>query len=73
MLTPEQAAAFVNAQSVAALADIEGMKIVNADYAAFGHPPCYHQSDFEAITDKYGLGYNTIMQLFNDANEAANV
>lgn len=67
-MTPEQAAAFIHAQSVAATAEIEGMKAENAMRALNGDSPAYGYAQFSDIEGRYGLGHNTVCRLFEDAN-----
>jgi len=56
-----QKAAFVFAQAVAAMAEIEGMKAANASQAMKNDFPLYDEKKFMAVIDEYGLGYNTLM------------
>lgn len=67
-MTPEQAAAFVNAQAVAAMAEIQGMVAENQQSVLCGRSVVYGEDAFAAIEGKYGLGHNTICLLFQSVN-----
>lgn len=67
-MTPEQAAAFVNAQAVAAVAEVQGMVAENQHRMACGNSIAYGEEAFAEIEGKYGLGHNTVCRLFADAN-----
>lgn len=67
-MTPEQAAAFIHAQSVCAMAAIQGMIAENQHRVACGHSVAYGEDAFSAIPDQYGIGHNTVCTLFEDAN-----
>ncbi len=60
-MTPEQQASHVMAQSVAALAEIEGMKAENMQREVLGQSMAYDESSFLAVIKRYGLDHNTIM------------
>ncbi len=49
------------AQSVAAMAEIEAMKIENKRSEMKGEFPQYGKVEFLAVIDKYGLGHNTLL------------
>lgn len=72
-MTPEQAAAFVIAQAVSALAELEAMKQANAEWAHVrdanlpsGAP--YNETDFRTLDRRYCIGHNAVLQCFQDAN-----
>ena len=65
-MTPEQKAAYVYSQAVAAQAAIEGMKIENAARAMNGYAPAYPEPEFAKVITEFGLDHNTIMALFHD-------
>lgn len=60
-MTPEQGAAYVFAQSVAALAEIEAMKAANAHREMQGYSQAYDEGSFFAVIEKYGLHHNAIL------------
>lgn len=65
-MTPEQQAAYVFAQSAAAIAEIEAMKAANEARAASGDSPAYGEDAFRDLIDKYGLHHNAVIGLFVD-------
>lgn len=64
-MTPEQKAAYVQAQTMAAYAEIEGMKAVNIERQDHGHSLAYSEGAFLEVIEKYGLHHNTLMTLFH--------
>jgi hypothetical protein len=64
-MTPEQAAAFVISQSACALAEIAAMQARNARYT--GTDKYHEPKDFESVIDRYGIGHNAVLQIFQDA------
>jgi hypothetical protein len=70
-MTPEQAAAYVHAQSVAALAEIEAMKAANQHREMQGYTQAYGEEAFLEVVDKYRIGHNAVVETFNEANELA--
>jgi len=65
-MTPEQKAAYVMAQSVAAMATIEGMKAENRKREARGDTLAWNKESFDSVIENYGLGHNQLMGLFRD-------
>lgn len=65
-MTPEQKAAYVFAQSVCAIAEIEGMRIANREREAHGHAFAYDEKAFLDVPNKYGIHHNTLMGLFHE-------
>ena len=65
-MTPEQKAAFINAQAVAATAEIEGMKAANYMSEINENIHEFRQEDFMAVINKYGIGANFISIFFNN-------
>ena len=65
-MAPEQKAAYVFAQSVAAMAEIEGMKALNTERERNGYALAYSEEAFLAVPTKYGLHHNELIQLFNE-------
>lgn len=64
-MTPEQQAAYVQAQAVCALAEIEAMRAENTQRAQRGEPITHRAKDFEAIPAAYGITRNQIVELFH--------
>jgi hypothetical protein len=54
--------AFIQAQTVCAIADIEAMKATNRRRRLEGGPDYYKAADFRAVPDKFGLGHNAVIQ-----------
>lgn len=65
-MNPEQAAAFVIAQSACAMAEIAAMQARNARYT--GAEKYHDPHEFEAVIDKYCIGHNAVLTLFQEAN-----
>ena len=63
-MTPEQRAAYVYAQSVCALAEVEGMKAENMQRDALGQSMAYAEEAFIAVIEKYGIHHNSVLTLF---------
>ena len=64
-MTDEQKAAYVHAQSVAAMAEIEGMKALNRQQELMGFTDAlYLTAEFEAVTEKYELYPNQLIAFF---------
>jgi hypothetical protein len=66
-MTPEQSAAFINSQTACALIEMQGMVAMNVtaskNHRGYSHfVPPYSQSNFLELIDKYGLGYNTVVE-----------
>jgi len=64
-MTDEQKAAYVMAQSVAAMAEIEAMKAFNYERAAHGYSPGYGEEAFLDVIEKYGLHHNVLLEFFS--------
>lgn len=66
-MTPEQKAAFVNAQTALLLAEIEGMKAENRHRIDCGHSIAHGDDEFAALIKSYEhLGYNNLIEFFAD-------
>ena len=63
-MTEEQKAAYVFAQSVAALAEIIGMLAATQVRTYKGLAPVYNENAFRDVVDKYGLDHNTLISFF---------
>ena len=63
----DQKVAYIQAQSVCALAELEMMKAQNHWCDQYDHiPRQYDADDFERIPEKYGLHHNQILTLFGE-------
>lgn len=65
-MTPEQKAAFVMAQAVAALARIESMKAENWMREMKGHTIAYGEAEFANVENEYMIGHNAVINFFRD-------
>ena len=65
-MTPEQSAAYVQAQSVAALATIEAMKVENEIRRIDNEYPQYNYHDFMSVIERYGLHHNAVVTTFGN-------
>lgn len=68
-MTPEQAAAFVTSQAAAAVVEASAMQAENSKWTVLGQGPAYGYDQFKGLIEKYGLGCNTVLQLFQDVNQ----
>lgn len=66
-MTPEQKAAFVMAQSTAALIEALGMMSLNMQRAQRGETIAYEERSFEQLIEQYGLGHNTLVGFLVDS------
>lgn len=64
-MTPEQRAAYVFAQSVCAMAEIEGMKASNTERESKGYTIAYDEDAFVRVIEKYGIHANATLNLFH--------
>ncbi len=65
-MTPEQKAAYVFAQSTAAMIELQSMLRANADRERDDLAPAYSADMIYEVIDNYGLGHNDVMGLFNE-------
>lgn len=63
-MTPEQKAAYVFAQTVSAMAEIEAMKALNTERERNGHALAYSEEAFLQVIDRYGISHNQVIALF---------
>lgn len=63
-MTPEQKAAYVIAQSVCAMAEIESMKALNTYRQMRDETIAYDEEAFLTVIDKYGISHNAVLTLF---------
>ena len=64
-MTDEQKAAYVFAQAVAALSEVEGMKAENMQREVLGQAMAYRRIDFQGVIEEYGLHNNGLLTLFH--------
>lgn len=67
-MTPEQVAAYVNAQATAAHIEAAGMLAENQERAIYNRPPAFTQDSFLLLLDRYQLHHNSIMSMYREAN-----
>ena len=65
-MTKEQKVAYVFAQSVCALAEIEGMKAENKERESHGYALVYSEEAFFEVPNKYGIHHNAVIGLFHE-------
>jgi hypothetical protein len=65
-MTPEQKAAYIIAQAICALAEIEGMKTTNRMRERRGETIAYSEEEFFSVSEKYNLHHNAVTGLFQD-------
>ena len=65
-MTPEQKAAYIHAQSVAAQAQIEAMKALNYDWESLDKGQAYDMDDFMEVITSYGLNHNALIEFFKE-------
>ena len=65
-MTPEQQAAFINAQTAAALAEIAGMQAENSFRMMTDETISYDYEAFAAVIDRYGISHNAVCNFFTD-------
>ena len=63
-MTDAQKAAKVFAQAVAALAEIEAMRVANHEREANGEAYAYDEAAFREVPERYGIDHNAIMATF---------
>lgn len=67
-MTPEQTAAFIQSQTACAMAEIEAMKAENTMRALQDFSPAYNETSFRAVPDEFGIGHNSVVEIFRAAN-----
>ncbi len=70
-MTPEQTAAYINAQTTLCQIELAGMLAENQYRTSCGRSIAYGEDGFQALYEKYTsvLGHNSLMTLFNGASE----
>lgn len=67
-MTPEQAAAFINAQTVCAHSELAAMQEANHARAQMGEAHAYDEAAFRAVQDQFCIGHNAVLGLFREIN-----
>lgn len=67
-MTPDQAAAYIHAQAVAAQAEILGMHWQNVKREHSMKEPAYNEAHFKEVIEKYGIHHNAILTTFENAS-----
>lgn len=65
-MTPEQKAAFINAQSACALCERAAMTWQNNADVTAKKPLTFSGEDFMGLIDKYQIGHNSVVLFFHD-------
>lgn len=65
-MTEEQKAAYVFAQAIAALVELESMKAANLMREMQGKSIAYGEEEFLALIEKWGIHNNAMISLFHD-------
>ena len=65
-MTPEQKAAFINAQAALTQAKIFGMVSANMTCASQFKPPRYSEKDFQEASNDAVLGWNAVILFFQE-------
>jgi len=65
-MTPEQKASYIQAQTVCALAEIEGMKAANEERKVNGLSLAYDEKSFIDIPIYYGITHNQVVAFFGE-------
>lgn len=64
-MTPEQKAAYIQAQAVCALIEAMGMQALNRDRDTKGLSLAYDDEAFFGLIEKYGIHHNATVELFH--------
>ena len=67
-MTPDQVAAFIQSQTVCALAEIEAMKAENRMRQIQDKSPAYDETSFRAVPAEFGIEHNDVVGMFREAN-----
>lgn len=67
-MTKNEAVAYIQAQSVAALCEIESMKAANTERQDQGYALAYDEEAFLAVIDRYGISHNAVLITFQGAD-----
>ena len=66
-MTASQSAAYVIANSIAAMAEIEGMKAENRSRVRRKASLAYTEEAFNDVVNKYGIHHNAMITLFEES------
>lgn len=61
-MNTDQRIAYINAQVVCAMAEIEGMKAANTERERNGYSLAYGEEAFYAVPEKFGLTHNQVLE-----------
>jgi hypothetical protein len=64
-MNAQQKAAYVFAQAVCALAEVEGMKAENRQREYCGNAMAYGYEEFMAVIERYGIHHNAVCNFFD--------
>jgi DNA polymerase I-like protein with 3'-5' exonuclease and polymerase domains len=67
-MTPDQAAAFIQSQTVCATAEIAAMHAENRQRELNGHTHAHDDASFREVPVQFGITYNEVVSVFRDAN-----
>ena len=66
-MTPEQQAAYIYSQTVAASAELEAMKAANWMREMKGETIAYDETAFRQVINHYGIHHNAVLSLFQQS------
>jgi hypothetical protein len=66
MTDPQQKAAYINAMTASATAEIFGMHAENMQRQAVGQSMAYDEKAFEDVITRHGLHHNAVVDFLND-------
>ena len=69
-MTPEQAAAFINTQTICAQAELMAMFAKNKEREADRYALAYDEDAFRSVPENFGITYNQVVEFFKTINEA---
>ena len=65
-MTPEQRAAYIQAQSTCAMIEAMGMQALNMQREQQGYSMAYDDEAFFKLIDKYGIGHNAVLNFVRE-------
>lgn len=68
-MTPEQAVAFIKAQTISAQAELLAMMAANREREAAGYALAYDEDAFRSVPENFGITYNQVVEFFRTINE----
>lgn len=68
MDTAAKRIAFIQAQTVGAMARIEAMKAMNACRERSGYAQAYTEADFDRVPEEFGIGHNQVVSYLSEVN-----